>query len=281
MSKQHPSDHFMNIRFSIGFAAILCAGLSLAQAQLGAGTPGLGPQGGMSISPATARLFGENAAFTANMEMEATMGAQSKILMPSRLAFDLGKSRMDMDLTNLRGSAVTPDALTQVRQLGMAQMTMISRPDKQLVYLVFPTIRTYVEVPTPKGLAGQRMESMTLSLRELARETVGSQPTIKNKAIVTDSTGKQTESTIWNSLTLKQFPIKIETTEQGTPVTINFRNVALGRQPAAAFEPPAGFMKYTNMMEMMQVVMSKQLPPGSQPPRTNRPAPPQSQPPTR
>ena len=263
----------MNMRASsaIGLLAAVCLSLSPVHGELGMGGTGLGPQGGMSISPATARLFGENAAFVANMEMEARMSAQDKILMPSRLAFDQGKSRMDMDLTTMRGASVAPEAMTQVKQLGMAQMTMISRPDKQLVYLVFQTIRTYVEMPTPKAVAGQKAESMTMSLRELGREMIGSQPTIKNKAIVTDLTGKQTESTVWNSTTLKLFPVKIETVEQGTPVTISFRNVSLGKQPATAFEPPTGFMRYTNMMEMMQVVMLKQMGPSAQPTRTNRP----------
>jgi len=261
----------MRITFSIGLLAAMSLGLNSSQAQFGMGTPGLGPQGGMSLSPPTTRFFGENNAFVANMEMEAKMGPQSTITMPSRLAFDQGKSRMDMDLNNLRGATVTPEAMTQVRQLGMAQMTMISRPDKQLVYLVFPTIRNYVEMAQPKALAAQKTETMTMSLREIGKEPIGSQPTIKNKAVVTDSTGKQIESTTWNSTTLKLFPIRIETVEQGTPVTINFRNVALGRQPAAAFEPPTGFVKYTNMMDMMQAVMLKQLPPGSRPAGTNRP----------
>jgi hypothetical protein len=267
------SEMTMRSRVLFGLLAASCVTLGSAHAQLGMGTPGLGPQGGMSISPATARLFGNPAAFTANMEMEARMSAKDRILMPSRLAFDSGKSRMDMDLTNLRGPSVAPEAMVQVKQLGIAQMTMISRPDKQLVYLVFPNIRTYVELATPKALSGQRVEAMTLSLRELGKEMVGSQPTIKNKAIVTDNTGKQIESTVWNSTALKQFPVKIETVEQGTPVTIIFQNVNLGRQPAEAFEPPAGFTKYTNMMEMMQAVMIKQMPPGSQPARTNRPVP--------
>jgi len=232
----------------------------------------------MSISPATARLFGDNTAFNAAMEMEAKMGAQQVITMPSRLSFDQGKSRMDMDLTNLRGATLPPEAMTQVKQLGMAQIAMISRPDRQVVYLVFPAIRTYVEMTMPKTLAGQKIESMTLTLLELGKEMVGNQPTVKNKATVTDSSGKVINSTVWNSTALKQFPVKIETVEQGTPVTISFRNVNLGKQPAATFEPPAGFVKYTNMMEMTQAAMLGKIPPGSATGQTNRQGQPLGQP---
>jgi hypothetical protein len=267
----------MRARFLFGLLAALGLGVCSSHAQMGMGGAGLGPQGGMSISPTTARLFGENIAFTANMLMEAKMGAQETITMPSRLAFDQGRSRMDMELTNMRGASLPPEAMTQIRQLGMAQMTMISRPDKQLVYLVFPANRVYVELAQPKEVASQKVESMTMSLRELGKEMVGSQPTIKNKATVTDSTGKQIESTVWNATALKQFPIKIQTTEQGTPVTIQFQNISFGKQPTAAFEPPAGFLKYTNMMEMMQAAMIRQMPPGSGAGKTNR----QAQPPVR
>jgi hypothetical protein len=94
---------------------------------------------------------------------------------------------------------------------------------------------------------------------ELAKETVDGHACVKNKVVVTDEKGEKHESTTWNATDLKDFPIKIETTEQGTPMTMSFKNVKLAKPQASQFEPPAGFKKYDNFMTMMQEEMSKRM----------------------
>ncbi|MEI6198103.1 MAG: hypothetical protein WCS42_27620, partial [Verrucomicrobiota bacterium] len=67
---------------------------------------------------------------------------------------------------------------------------------------------------------------------------------------------------------LKKFPVKIAHVEQGNEITMTFKNLALVKPAATAFDLPAGYTKYDNIQTMMQTEMMKKmgggmgLPPG-------------------
>ena len=51
---------------------------------------------------------------------------------------------------------------------------------------------------------------------EIGKETLDGHPCVKNKYVVTDNEGVKHESTVWNATDLKNFPVKIQTTEAAT-----------------------------------------------------------------
>jgi hypothetical protein len=63
-------------------------------------------------------------------------------------------------------------------------------------------------------------------------------PCVKNKIVVTDDKGKKNESIVWNATDLKSFPVKIETTDDGTKLTMIFKDVKLTKPDATLFEVP-------------------------------------------
>jgi hypothetical protein len=263
----------MNAYSRITLAGALCLAVVSASAQFGPrpGAMGAGPQG-PRLSGSTAKLFGDNTAFSANLEFQ-TKGADSgeAMTMPGKIAFDHGKSRFEMDMTQMKGGRMGADAAAHMKSMGMDKTIVISLPDKKASYLIYPGLQGYVENPAPDAKAEASPSDFKVETTELGKETVDGHPCIKNKTIVTDKDGAKHEATVWNATDLKNFPVKIDQTEQGTAVTMQFKDIKLAKPDASQFDVPSDCTKYDSMMSMMQQVMMKRmggmngLPPGRPP----------------
>jgi hypothetical protein len=248
---------------------ILCLGLAPAFAQFGR-TPG-----GPKFDGAMAKLFGDNPAFSATLENQIKPNAGDAITMPGKIAFDSGKVRFEMNMADARGLKMPPGAAEQMKAMGFDQLITISLPDKNVAYLVYPGLESYVANPLPAAKSGTN-DTSKVTVTEMGKETVDGHPCVENKVIVTSDQGTTNEFTVWNATDLKKFPVKIFRNEQGTEVTLLFKNVALTKPAAASFEVPAGYTRYDNMQTMMQTEMMKKMgggagggfgmPPGAKPP---------------
>lgn len=243
--------------------------LGLGSVQAQPGRMG-GPPPGPGLSASTAKLFGENSTFSANLEMQTTPeGASDTMTIPGKIFFDQGKSRFEMDMSQMKGGQIPPQAVAQMKSIGMDKMVMIARPDKKVGYQVYPGMQAYLETPLPPQESAAAPSDFTLEETELGKENVDGHPCIRNKAVVTDKEGAKHESTVWKATDLKKFPIKIEHTESGTKVIMLFHDVNLAKPAAELFNPPADATKYDNMQAMMQQIMMKRFggAPGALPPR--------------
>jgi outer membrane lipoprotein-sorting protein len=252
-------------------AAVLSLILIPAHAQPGMRGGMGGPPSGPHFGGDMAKIFGENSSYTATLEMRAPGGAGgAEIIMPGKLAYLEGKSRFEMDMTEMKGGDLPPQAAAQMKQMGMDKMIIISRPEKNITFMIYPGLQAYVQMPPPDPDAAKPASDFKSEATELGKETVDGHACVKNKVVVTDKAGTARQSTVWNATDLKNFPVKIETSDGGTTVTMLFKDVKFDRPEAAQFEPPAGFKKYDDMMTMMQQEMMKRmgggrgLPPGQQ-----------------
>ena len=234
---------------------VTLTGLSLTPAFAQFGRTPSGP----SFDGATAKLLGEHSAFTANLEFQTIESSGGTVTMPGKIAFDTGKSRFEMNLSEIKGGKMPPNAAAHMKAMGMDTMYSVARPDKQLTYVVYPGLRSYVETASKAEPTGTSPEDYKVVVTELGKETVDGHDCIKNKVVVTDKAGKASESTIWNATDLKKFPVKILTTAQGNSTTMLFKNVSLDKPDAGVFEAPADFTKYENMQTMMQTEMMKKM----------------------
>jgi len=252
--------HTMKKHIHILTAAVLSLILIPAHAQPGMRGGMGGPQSGPRFGGDMAKIFGENSSYTANLEMHAPGGAGgAEVIMPGKLAYLEGKSRFEMDMTEMKGGNMPAQAAAQMKQMGMDKIITISRPDKNTTCLIYPGLQAYVENPIQDADAAKPASDFKSEVTELGKETVDGHACVKNKVIVTDKAGKAHESTVWNATDLKKFPVKIETSEGGKTTTMLFKDVKFDRPDAAQFEPPAGFKKYDNMMTMMQQEMMKRM----------------------
>lgn len=220
------------------------------------------PRFGSSI----AKLFGPNKAFTADAQMEVKMES-GQMTMPGKLAFLDGKTRFEMDASKIKGGAIPPQAAEQMKQMGMAEMVSISRPDKNENYVVYPALKSYAAIPEPEKNGDSKGNENDLKRTEIGKETVAGHECTKYKVLVQDEEGKEHESTVWTAKDLNDFPIKIESITEGVPSTVLFTNVKLEKPDESLFNPPADFQRYTDMGTMMREQMMKRLAPGAPQPR--------------
>jgi hypothetical protein len=242
----------MKKQFSILASAVICLGLLPAYSQPGA--PGGPPLGGT-----LSKLFGDNQAFSAGLEMQITDKSGKPMTMPGKLSFDAGKQRFEVNLADMKGGQMPPNAAAQMKSMGMDQMATIARPDKKAAYLVYPGLQSYAEIQLSKADSAPTNGEYKVETTEIGKETVDGHPCVKNKYVVTDNQGIKHESTVWNATDLKNFPVKIETAEQGGDVTMLFKNVSLTKPATSLFEPPADFKKYDNVQQLMQQEMMKRM----------------------
>ncbi len=233
-------------------AIVFSTSLYTASAQFGGGSAG------PSFSAATAKLFGEHQTFSATMEFEMAMGADGKTMtMPGKLSYDHGKSRFEMNLGEIKGLAIPPQAASQMKAMGMDEMTCLTFPDKKTTVIIYPGMQSYVEIPLPKSEVAA--DDFKVEITELGKEAADGHACVKNKVVLTEPNGKKHESTVWNATDLKQFPVKITTTEQGHQAVMHFNNISFSTPAASAFTVPSSLKKYDSMQAMMQEVMMKKM----------------------
>lgn len=206
------------------------------------------------------KLFGDHKAFSADLEFQLREGGKGDPLtMPGRIAFADGKTRFEMDLTRAKGDQIPPQAMSQLKQMGMDKMITISIPKKSLSYLIYPGLQSYVEMPVDDPDASKTADDFEMTVTEIGKEEIGDHKCIKNKVVVTDKDGEKHESTVWNATDLKKFPVKIETTEEEHNIVLLFSGVKLSAPDAGQFTPESSYTKYDNIMGMMQEIMMKRM----------------------
>jgi hypothetical protein len=239
-------------------ATILSSTLLAAHAQYG-------PRGGMGAPSSLhrlrgdiAKLFGDNSAFSATLETHTTGGADGgEMTVPGRIAFLEGKFRIEMDMTKVQSSKVTPKVVAQMKQLGMDKEIMVGRTDKSVSYRIFPGLQSYIEDTVQDPDVAKPASDFKVEFTELSKESVEGHDCVKNKAVVTDNGGKSHEFTVWNASDLRKFPVKIVRGERGKLVTMLFKDVQLASPDASQFDPPADYNKYDSMRSMMQQETTK------------------------
>ncbi len=229
-------------------AGVLLAGLSVSAQVGGSGAPG-------GMSAALTKLFGDNTAFSAKVEIQVLDSSQQELAnVPMEFALLDKKVRMDVDLTKMKNKQMPPGAAESLKQMGMAQVVNIMRPDKKLVYAVYPNMKAVLSQPLPGGDTEPKIEKT-----ELGKETVDGHPCVKNKHVLTDDQGKKTEATTWNATDLKNFPVQIQTKDDENTSILKFKQVQLTKPDEKLFDPPADYTQYTNQADLQQAVMKKMM----------------------
>jgi hypothetical protein len=230
---------------------LLAAGLVRAQPAAPAGP---------NFNPAMDKLFGDNQTFSATMELQTTDPQQdTPLTMPGKVFFDTGKSRFEMDLTQLKSSRMSAAEAAQMKQMGIEKIVLIGRPDKKISYLVYPGLQSYVENSMPEAESSESPADFKVQTTELGKETVDGHPCVKNQVIITDKQSNTNEFLTWNATDLKNFPVKVQITGADKPATMTFKDVSFAKPDTAQFEPPSGFTKYDSMMAMMRDQLMKQM----------------------
>jgi hypothetical protein len=232
--------------------AIVSLGFTLAIMQIHAESPlslggpvdpaPPGPEFSGYLSP----LFADNPAFTANLDFHS-YGATSgnAVAVRGKLAYLNGKTRFEMDIASAGDANLPPQDAASLAQMGMNTMIAISCPDEKVDYFVYPDMMAFVRRPIPAAA------NYKLDVTQVGNENVQGQNCVKNKVVVTGPDGIPHESTVWSATDLNNFPIKIETVQNGATVVLLFRDLKLGAPNAAQFSPPADYKQFDDFRSMI------------------------------
>jgi hypothetical protein len=235
--------------------------LANVDAQPGAPAAARGPAGGgPRFNGSMARLFGDNLAFTANLEVTTKGGGtNAPVTMPGKIAFLDGKTRFEINLDQIQGTKMQPTTSAQLKALGMDKVISITRPDKKLTLQVYPGMKAYIETPSQDSADDKASSDFKIETTEVGKETFDGHPCVRNKAVVTDPDGTKHEAFLWNATDVNNFPIKIQQNERDMGVTMLFKEVVLQKPDPSLFESPSGFTKYNDLSAMMRDKMMKQI----------------------
>lgn len=213
------------------------------------------PSKGLSIST---KMFGDIKAFSAQSESLVKTKTETMVI-PMAFALLDGKIRLDLDLGQMKTRQFSPDQTAAMKQMGMDKLINIVLPENKIIWLIFPALKAYAEMPMPDEVADMNDKDVKVEETALNKETVDGHPCVKHKVVVTDKKGKKQEGFAWRAADLKNFPVKMEFTDPEATVTMNFKNVKLTAPDGKQYEPPAGFTKYSDLQQMMQATMLKAL----------------------
>jgi hypothetical protein len=248
----------MNCLARLLASVLLVALTSGAAAQL-PGRGGLDGAPGVAFSGAMLRFLGEHKAFIADVNIGTKSERGGTVLLPGKLAFHDGLSRLELNLAKMEAGRVPPVVAESLKAAGMGELVILTRPEKKLSYLIYPGMQAYAETPAREEQSAESAKALKLETTRVGEETLGGHPCIKNRVVITDAQGKTQEATTWNATDLRNFPVAIEATDKGTQVTLFFSNVRFGPPPSSAFELPRDLRKYADTREMMREAIMKLL----------------------
>src|SRR6266481_4880206 len=241
----------MKMKLPLLFAALWSA-CSAAIAQM----PSAGSPGG--VSTALAKLFEGIPGFSAKAEVQVLDSSKKETThVPMDFALLDNKIRVEIDMTQIKSQTVLESEAAQLKQMGLSQVISIIRPDKKLIYVIYPDQKSVLTLPMPKEDAEAAEKTPKIEKTALANETIDGHACVKNKVIVSDDKGQMLEAITWNAADLKNFPVQIQTKENGNTTLVRYKQIQIVKPATNQFEPPEGYAQYSDMMDLMQGVMKK------------------------
>ena len=170
-----------------------------------------------------------------------------------------GKVRAEIDLSQIKSKEMPPEAAASLKQMGMDKMVSVVLPEKKSTLVIYPSLRSYAEVPMSKDDASTIDTKYKIETTKLGTETLDGHACVKNKVIVTGEKGDKHEAIVWNATDMKDFPLQMQMNQNEATVVMRYSNIQLVRPDAKQFEAPAGFTKHASVEQMMQGAMLKML----------------------
>ena len=218
-----------------------------------------GASGPAGMTTALTKLFGDIKAFTAKAEVQVLDDSQKEV---SSMAMDFGlldkRIRVDIDQSQSKSRTMPAGAAETLKQMGMARVVSILRPDKKKAYVFYPDQKAMMTMPLPDE-DPESAKAPKISKTAVGKETVDGHPCVKNKVVMIFDQGEPLEAITWNATDLKDFPVQIQTKEKENTSFVRFKQVQFNKPDSSLFEPPTGYTQYNDPQDLMQGIMKKAM----------------------
>lgn len=205
------------------------------------------------------RLFGDTKAFSARADMRAVDKAgKETVSMSMGFAMLDRRIRMEIDISQIKSSQLLPGAAAAMKQIGMDRTVAVMSPQKKMMVVMYPAIRSYLEFPLSDQMTLPDKD-VKLQKTRLGNETIDGHSCVKYQVVITDPAGQKNEGIVWNATDLKEFPVQMQMQdrESGGSMTTRFREIKLAAPASREFEVPSGFKKYSDPMQLMQAATAQ------------------------
>lgn len=225
-------------------AGAFCFSTLCASAQM----PGAGQ------NSAFVKLFGESPTFSARANIQVLSNRVEIRRLPMDFTALDGKLRIDVDRGQMKGPGIAASAIDMNKKLGIDRVSSVVRLDRKVTYMLFPGVQGYVTMPLTDEDASPA--GVKLVRTALGRETIDGHKCVKNRSVVKNQRGMTLlESTTWNATDLQNFPLQIETRENGEVSIIHFGQVGFARPDPKLFELPPGYKMYPSPDDLVAAAM--------------------------
>jgi hypothetical protein len=238
-----------------GWAAI-AVGLAL-WASTSRGQRVAGPAQPRDTGATLSKIFGAHAAFAATVEISINdvSGKLIHRMEASQTMLD-GKLRTDTGFAKGQAGAEAPGPVTE---MGMGRATTLFLPSERTTYMIYPGLKAYATLNLEQGTNAAAQVETKVERKELGKEPAMGHPCTKYKVIVTDAQGPQL-SIVWEADDLKNFPVKVQmATDEGTTITMQFKDIKFERPDPALFVPPSDYRKYGSVRQMQMEATHKMM----------------------
>jgi hypothetical protein len=206
------------------------------------------------------KLFGGNNTFAAKSDVRVMDKDRKETMSVTMNVVSLdGKIRSEVDMTQVKSAELPPELTANLKQMGMDRVVSVMRPDKKTIYLIYPSLQAYVNMPFAKEEAEAFEKDVKMEKTQLGKETIDGHACTKYKVLVIDDKGEKQEMTVWNATDMKDFPVQIEVQEKDNTILMRYREVQFIKPDAKQFDPPTSYKQYADNQQLMQKAMEKVL----------------------
>jgi len=167
-----------------------------------------------------------------------------------------GKLRVDVDRSQMKGAGIDASTIAKNKEFGIDRVSSVVRLDRNVTYMLFPGVQGYVTMTLTGEDANPGGEKLVRTA--LGHETIDGHKCVKNRSVVKSQKGTTLlEAVTWNAADLQNFPLQIETKEDGKISVMHFGQVSFTRPDPKLFELPAGYKVYPSPEDLMGAAMMR------------------------
>lgn len=211
---------------------------------------------GAGMNSAFIKLFGDSPTFSATATIQVFSNRVESLRMPMTFTALNGNLRLDVDMGQIKGPSIPPSTMAMEKKFGIDRLSSVVRLDRRETYMLYPLLQACVKVPLTEEDSSGVGEKLVRS--SLGRETVDGHPCVKSRSVVKNQKGVTLlEATTWNATDLKNFPLQIETKENGKTSRMHFGPVSFAGPDPRLFEVPAGYKQYLSSEDVVAAAAAR------------------------
>jgi hypothetical protein len=234
----------------LGLLGLMTIYIVPVQAQMGAGAS---PMPG--LDSALRAIFDTETAFSATATMAMQGGGQDMNMTVKVSVLD-GMTKTDIDMADINGGMIPPQAMTQIKALKMDKITTLIINDGNTSVVIYPGMKAYVESPT-SGV--EDAGDCSIEVTGTSDDEIDGKTFLKKELNVNCKSFEQQKFSVWAEKANPDMPVRLVTEQNGVTLTMTLSDVKMEKPDAADFVAPAEFQKFGSMPELLGHVQKQML----------------------